>query len=145
MTLPILHWVSRIFIAAIFIYAGYTKVLAPIQFAAAIEKYQILPPGGVLWVVKTLPWIEIVLGILVLLGVKIRYFAGAAASLLAFFVVVMAVTYARGIEADCGCFGIGEPISPLTLLRDTLFIIPAAFLVAQPWFEARRSMEPVDH
>jgi hypothetical protein len=60
------------------------------------------------------------------------------------FVVIMAVTYARGIEADCGCFGIGEPISPLTLLRDTLFIIPAAFLVAQPWFEARRRMEPGD-
>ena len=143
MTLKTLHWISRIFLAAIFIYAGYTKVQAPIQFAAAIEMYQILPPGAVLWVVKTLPWFEIVLGVLLILGLKIRYSAATAASILAVFVVVMAVTYARGIEADCGCFGIGEPISPLTLLRDTLFIVPAAFLVAQPWFEARRRIDPL--
>jgi len=141
MTIRILHWASRIIIAAIFIYAGYTKVQAPIQFAAAIEKYQLLPPGAVLWVVKILPWSELVLGVMLIVGIKIRYFAGTAAAILSFFVVVMAVTYARGIEADCGCFGLGEPISPLTLLRDTLFIVPAAFLVAQPWFETGKTSQ----
>lgn len=138
MALRTLHWICRIFLAVIFAYAGYTKAVNPIQFAAAIEKYQILPPAAVLWVVWTLPWVEIILGAILLIGIKIRYFAGLAFGILLLFVVVMAVTYARGIEADCGCFGIGEPISPLTLLRDSLFMLPALFLVAQPWLETHR-------
>ncbi len=138
MTLSILHWASRIFLASIFIYAGYTKVMAPIQFAAAIEKYQLLPPNSVLWVVKILPWTEIVLGALLLVGLKIRYSAGLAGMMLTVFLVAMAVTYARGIEADCGCFGIGEPISPITLLRDSAFLLPAIFLVTQPWIRSRQ-------
>ncbi len=64
--------------------------------------------------------------------------AGFAVAFLAFFIGVMLVTYLRGIEADCGCFGIGERISPFTLVRDTLFILPALFLVVQPWLELRR-------
>lgn len=137
MTIRFLHWISRIFLAVIFIYAGYTKIVNPIQFAAAIEKYQILPPGAVIRVVNTLPWIEVVVGVLLIVGIKIRCFAATAGAILAFFVVIMAITHARGIEADCGCFGIGEPISILTLLRDTIFIIPAVFLLAEPKIAAR--------
>jgi uncharacterized membrane protein YphA (DoxX/SURF4 family) len=134
----ILHWACRLFLGGIFIYAGYTKVENPLQFAAAIEAYKLLPPAIVLWVVKVLPWIEIVLGVCVLAGIMIRYTAALAGALLALFIAAMLVTYLRGIEADCGCFGIGERISPLTLARDTLFLLPAVFLAAQPWIEARR-------
>jgi uncharacterized membrane protein YphA (DoxX/SURF4 family) len=138
MTERILHWACRLFLGGIFVYAGYTKVENPLQFAAAIEAYKLLPPSIVLRVVEVLPWMEIVLGVCLLAGIMVRYTAGLAGSLLAFFIAVMLVTYLRGIEADCGCFGIGERISPLTLVRDTLFLLPAVFLVAQPWIRARR-------
>jgi uncharacterized membrane protein YkgB len=133
----ILHWACRLFLGGIFVYAGYTKVENPLQFAAAIEAYKLLPPAIVLWVVKVLPWTEIVLGISLLAGITIRYTATLAGALLAFFIAVMLVTYLRGIEAYCGCFGIGERISRFTLARDTLFLLPAVFLAAQPWIEAR--------
>lgn len=133
----ILHWACRLFLAAIFIYSGYTKVDNPLQFAVAVEGYKLLPPGMVLWVVKTLPWFEIALGIALLAGIAIRYTAAVAGALLAFFIVVMAITYLRGIQASCGCFGLGEPISPLTLLRDAAFMLPALFLAAQRRLEAR--------
>lgn len=134
--LKILHWACRLFLGGIFIYAGYTKIENSLQFAVAVEGYQLLSPDSVIWVVKILPWLEIVLGVTLLSGLVIRYTAGFAGAFLMFFIGVMLVTYLRGIEADCGCFGVGERISPFTLVRDALFILPALFLVVQPWLES---------
>jgi uncharacterized membrane protein YphA (DoxX/SURF4 family) len=130
--ITISQFLSRFVLAAIFIYAGYTKVENPLQFAVAVESYQLLPPNGVLWVVRILPWIEIILGLALLSGIKIRYTASFTIGFLLFFIGVMLITYLRGIEADCGCFGIGEKISPFTLLRDALFMLPAFVLLINP-------------
>jgi putative oxidoreductase len=128
----LLHWACRFFLGGLFIYAGYTKGENPLQFAVALEAYQLLSPNSVIWVVKTLPWLEIVLGATLILGITVRYTAALAGALLTLFVAVMLVTYLRGIEADCGCFGIGARISPFTLARDFLFILPAFYLVLKP-------------
>jgi uncharacterized membrane protein YphA (DoxX/SURF4 family) len=138
MILHILHWCCRLFLGGIFIYAGYTKMENSLQLAAAVEAYQLLPPHLVIWVAKILPWFEIILGAALAIGIATRYTAAVAMGFLAFFIGVMLVTYLRGIEADCGCFGVGERISPFTLARDALFILPALFLVVQPWLESRR-------
>jgi hypothetical protein len=50
----------------------------------------------------------------------------------------MSITYSRGIEANCGCFGFGERISPLTLARDAGFFILAAYLAAYSWIQRRQ-------
>jgi len=63
--------------------------------------------------------------VLILTSWKTRWVAGASAGLLAFFIVVLTVTYLRGIEADCGCFGMGERIIPMTIARTVLFLVPA--------------------
>jgi len=133
----ILHWSSRIFLGIMFIYAGYTKVDNPLQFAAAIEAYRLLPPAAVILVADWLPWFEILLGAVLILGLWLRHTAAFSAALLGFFIAVMLVTHLRGIEADCACFGIGEKISPLTLARDTLFVLPALFLALQSRIQAR--------
>jgi uncharacterized membrane protein YphA (DoxX/SURF4 family) len=130
-----LHWGARLLLAGIFIYAGYTKLENPLQFAVAVEGYKLASPNMVLWIVKILPWIEILLGIALLLGIQIRYTAAMTFSFLFFFIGVMLITYLRGIEADCGCFGVGEKISPFTLVRDASFLLPAFYLYFQPWIE----------
>jgi putative oxidoreductase len=135
--IKVLHWASRIFLAWLFIYAGYTKIQSPLQFAGAIEGYDLLPSAAVIWVADILPWFEIVLGVFLLSGLKIRWAAAFSAGLLGFFIVILTITYFRGIEANCGCFGVGERISPLTLVRDSLFILPALFLAFQPRIEKR--------
>ena len=137
MKLRILHWASRILLAFVFIYSGYTKLRSPLQFASAIEGYDLIPSALVLYVADSLPWIEVALGLLLLVGLKIRYIAAGAAALLGFFIVILAITYSRGIEANCGCFGVGERISPLTIARDALFILPALFLAFEPWIGSR--------
>jgi uncharacterized membrane protein YphA (DoxX/SURF4 family) len=131
MLIRILHWVCRLGLAGIFLYSGYVKLQAPLEFAAAIMGYQLVPAKLIYPVAEYFPWLEIALGILLLTGFKIRWAGIASAALIAFFIVILTITYARGIEADCGCFGSGDRISPGTILRDGLFLIPALFLAAE--------------
>ena len=102
-----------------------------LQFAAVLSQYQLVPADLVLPLATYLPWAEIALGLFLLSGWKTRLAAWIAAALLFVFIIAMTVTYFRGIEADCGCFGIGEKISPGTIGRDALMLLPALFLIAE--------------
>lgn len=129
MTIRILHWTSCIILAVIFIYSGYIKIESPLQFAAAITGYQLVPENLVFPIAKYFPWIEIALGVLLLTGWKSRYVAMAATGLLLFFTVILTITYFRGINANCGCFSFDDQITPKTIARDSILLIPALFLV----------------
>ncbi len=129
--LRVVHWICRLLLAGIFIYAGYVKVQAPLQFSVAIAGYKLVPESLVLPLATYLPWLEIALGALLLSGWKIRYMAIGAAALLLSFTAMLTVTYLRGIEADCGCFGFGDRITPRTIARDLLFILPALYLILE--------------
>lgn len=133
----LLYWFCRLALAGLFFYAGLTKGLYPFQepflFAIAISSYQLLPEPLTIFVSRSLPWFEVALGIMLLVGWQLRWFASVAALLLGAFITAMSITYARGIEADCGCFGLGEPISPFTLGRDSLILAMAVFLTAYAW------------
>jgi uncharacterized membrane protein YphA (DoxX/SURF4 family) len=102
-----------------------------LQFAVAISGYKLVPENLVFPLAQYLPWVEIALGLAVLIGWKIRYFAAGAASLLVFFMVILTITYFRGIEASCGCFGLDDPISLKTIARDSSFLIPALYLAVE--------------
>lgn len=131
-----LHWLCRLALGALFIYAGFTKVYPPehqFLFEMAVSAYQLLPAWAVVVVARALPWFEIALGLVLLLGWELRYSSVLTALLVGGFIAAMAVTYARGIEADCGCFGLGEPISPITLSRDSLFLVMAVYLAVYAW------------
>lgn len=128
----IFHWLCRFILAGIFIYSGYIKLEAPLQFAAAIAGYKLVPDSLISPLANYLPWVEIALGILLLMGWKIRYVSMGASILLLGFVAILTITYMRGIDADCGCFGFGDRISPRTIARDVLILLPALFLVFEP-------------
>ncbi|MGA2262202.1 MAG: MauE/DoxX family redox-associated membrane protein [Acidobacteriota bacterium] len=131
MAFRILHWVSRVILAGIFFYSGYVKLQSPLQFAADLTAYQLFPESLIFPIITYLPWVEITLGALLLVGWQMRYFAACTVGLLSMFMVILAVTYFRGIQADCGCFGPGDRISPLTIARDASFLVPAIFLAAE--------------
>ena len=132
--------VVRLVLATTFFYAGFSKLYPPehrFQFEMTLSTYQLLPVWGVIAVAAVLPWLEIALGLVLLLGWKLRYFASFTALLLGAFLTAMGITYARGIEADCGCFGLGEPISPQTLARDSVFLGLAVYLAVSSWRAGR--------
>jgi uncharacterized membrane protein YphA (DoxX/SURF4 family) len=109
----------RAIIGAVFVYAAYTKLRQPwLLFAMSIDSYGMLSEWAVLAVARTLPWFELALGTLLLAGVWLRYVSVAAATLLGLFFTVMTLAYTKGLGIDCGCFGVGEALSPTTLARD---------------------------
>ena len=131
MILKIIHWLCRLFLTGVFIYSGYIKVQATLQFAVTLNGYQLIPDQFIIPIATYFPWVEILLGVAILIGWKIRYFAAAATALLLFFSALLAITYFRGIEANCGCFSFDDPISPLTILRDGIIVLPAIYLLLE--------------
>jgi uncharacterized membrane protein YphA (DoxX/SURF4 family) len=143
MILRIIHWLCRCVLAGIFLYTGYIKIRAPLQFAAVLSGYQLFPDSLILPMADYFPWVEIALGVLLLVGWKIRYVAVAACALLAAFLTVLTITYFRGIDANCGCFSFEDRISLLTLGRDTLILLPALFLAFSRLPGSRSEPTPV--
>ena len=143
----ILHWGCRIILAAMFFYTGYIKIESPLQFAVVLLGYELFPEALIPFIAKWFPWAEIVLGVFLLMrpdfniGWKIRYVAMATTALLLFFTAILTITYFRGIDANCGCFDFNSKISPLTILRDSIILIPALYLLFEYRLFPRRKPE----
>ncbi len=122
-TLRALLLVGRLGLGAVFVYAAYTKLRGPWEiFAMSVNSYQLLPNWAVTVVARTLPWLELLVGALLLVGYQLRHVAAAATALLLCFFAVMLRSYFQGSGIDCGCFGIGEALSPRTLTRDGVLL-----------------------
>jgi putative oxidoreductase len=109
----------RVLLALVFLYAAYTKLRQPwMLFAMSIDAYQLFPQWAVLLLGHWLPWLELLIGVFLLVGVLLRYVAAGATVLLIIFFALMTRAFIKGMTIDCGCFGLGEAISAKTLLRD---------------------------
>jgi len=134
----ILNWGCRIILAVMFFYTGYVKIQAPLQFAVTLQGYELFPDTLILLTARWFPWVEIALGVFLLIGWKIRCVAAAVTALLLFFTVILTITYFRGIDANCGCFDFDSKITPLTILRDSIILIPALYLLFEQRLFSRR-------
>jgi uncharacterized membrane protein YphA (DoxX/SURF4 family) len=137
MIFRILHWTCRLGLAGIFFYTGSIKIQSPLQFAVTLSGYKIFPTWMIMPLTDYFPWVEITLGILLIIGWKIRYVALGACALLASFSTLLTITYFRGIPANCGCFSFEDSITPLAILRDGLILIPAIYLATEHFMRAR--------
>jgi uncharacterized membrane protein YphA (DoxX/SURF4 family) len=109
----------RIALGAIFVYSAWSKLKDSwALFAMAVDSYQVLPLWGVQLVARTLPWLELAIGVLLIAGRWMRVATVACSLLLVVFFGLMVRAYLKGMEINCGCFGPGEAISWRTMLRD---------------------------
>jgi uncharacterized membrane protein YphA (DoxX/SURF4 family) len=128
---------GRLALAAVFLYAAYTKLRDPwMVFAMEIDAMHIVPSAMVEIVARTMPWFELLLGILLVVGILTRYVATVSTALLASFFTMLLFLYLRGFQGDCGCFGPGEQLGPRTLARDGILV---ALSVWVTWESFRRS------
>lgn len=110
-------------LGAVFLYAAYTKLrVSFLLFAMAIDSYKLLPEWAALGLARALPWFELLLGLALLSGILLRYTAAIASALLAVFFAVMVRSYLLGQQINCGCFGLGEALTPKTLVRDAALL-----------------------
>ena len=130
--------VARLGLAAVFLVSGVLKAVDPDAAYVAVRAYDVLPKAGVALVAGILPWLEVVLGLLLLVGLATRVVAVASAGLLVVFIAGVVQAWARGLSIDCGCFGGGGAVDPgqttygLELLRDAGFLLMAAWLIVRP-------------
>src|SRR3712207_2834024 len=89
---------ARLGLAAVFLVSGVLKALDPDAAYVAVRAYDVLPKAGVALVATVLPWLEIVLGVLLLLGVATRTVAAVGAGLLLVFVAGVTQAWARGLS-----------------------------------------------
>jgi putative oxidoreductase len=132
--------ILRLALGAIFIYAAWVKLRLPWQlFAMSIDSYQLLPPGPVEFLARTLPAFELLLGIALIVGVWLRITSAITSALLLVFFSLIVNAAIKGQEISCGCFGPGETISWKTMLRDGAMLAGSLLLTAMAWLRARRS------
>jgi uncharacterized membrane protein YphA (DoxX/SURF4 family) len=121
--------VLRVVLGVIFVYAAWVKLREPwALFAMAIDSYQVLPVWAVELVARVLPWFELLLGILLIAGLWRSVSTVAASLLLVVFFSLMVRAMAKGMQIDCGCFGPGERLSWVTLLRDGALLASSLFV-----------------
>lgn len=108
-------WVTlgaRLVLGITLLAAGVLKLLDLEASADAVRAYRILPYDLAGFVGTALPVIEVVIGLLLVMGAFTRISAILAAGLMGIFIVGIALTWARGISIDCGCFGAGGEVAP---------------------------------
>jgi uncharacterized membrane protein YphA (DoxX/SURF4 family) len=123
--------------AAVWLFAGITKLADLDGFRLQVHAYQILPSGIETAFSYALPLVEIVLGLYLLVGALVRPVAIVSCVLMAIFIAAEAQAWARGLAIDCGCFGttVRTTVGATTILRDLALGIPF-YLMA--WRPARR-------
>lgn len=134
--LNILLNLIRIVLGVIFVYAGIPKILRPDEFADAINNYRILPFFLVNIFAICLPYVELLFGLFLILGFRIKSASFGILILMFVFIAAIISALIRGIDINCGCFGTSnEIISYKEIIRDFLFLGMAlvTFLKTPKW------------
>jgi len=149
-------WLGRLILGPIFIYAGYSKLFLPnthfwpyfflkfslstniANFAFQVDAFKLLPPWGVQFVAHTLPPTEVALGLLLLIGWRLRIWATLLSVIMVGFFVVVTRAYLLHMDINCGCFATPEPIGPKKILEDAALSILAVATACFAWVESRR-------
>ena len=153
----IVIWFGRLVLGGIFLYAGYSKICYPnrffwplpmLKFSIAanlsnfgfqVESYKMLSSAGVSFVAHTLPFAEILLGLLLLLGWRLKICGTIVSLLLLGFVTVVTRAYLLHMDINCGCFAAPEPVSIKKILEDSAM---AALAIAMTVFAFKEARQP---
>jgi len=137
---------ARIALGAMFLYAGITKIADPAGFSQAVYNYHLLPA----WLVNTtailLPWVEVVAGTCLVLGLWIPGGALIVSGLLLTFTLALGFNLSRGLDIACGCFSTSATAGKITwwyLLRDSSLL--AAGLLVLSWDQGYLSLARALH
>ena len=135
---PWLTLAGRILLGVVLILAGYLKAKSPDQAQMAVRSYELLPISLANFFGLALPWCEMGAGLLLVVGLSVRYAAIFGGLLMLLFVGAISQAWARGLSIDCGCFGGGGQVAAghtkylQEILRDLGLTLTAVFLYRYP-------------
>lgn len=127
-----LEGLCRVALGVLFVYSSWSKIADPGLFANIVMKYELLPECMVGLFALILPMVELLAGLAIMFSKWMRESALLIVSLLLMFIVALASALARGLEIDCGCFGVpsvgGRTELLLAIGRDFVLLAPAVWL-----------------
>ena len=130
---PRVQLALRLLLGALFVYASLDKIASPPAFAKAVYQWQVGGPVPSNVVAVTLPWVELVAGLLLLAGAWKREAALVIALLLVVFLVAAGSVLARGIDVEnCGCVSLAANAAPSAW--------PPAWMRGVGWFLVTRNL-----
>ena len=134
---PGISTLLRLVMGVVFLVAGLSKLSNLAIAELSVKSYQLLPNDVAAVVGVVLPILEVALAVLLLLGVGTRVTAILLSVMLVAFIVGIGSLWARGIIAQCGCFGgtlimTEAPSYPLEIARDCLMLLATVWLVIWP-------------
>ena len=141
--MPLLFWV-RLLVGVILIAASIDKILHPAAFAQMVYNYQILPDAVINVTAIVLPWLELVLGGLLLFGLWIPGTVVLANLLFLAFFGSLLFNLARGLNIHCGCFSTsteGDPLTTWYVIRDGVFLLLGGYLFYGVFLKRGRKAE----
>ncbi|MDQ6800576.1 MAG: DoxX family membrane protein [Acidobacteriota bacterium] len=133
----------QIALGVIFVVAALPKIVDPPSFAHMIYNYKLIPFGLINALALVMPWIELLCGLALILGIWKGTARTIVAALLITFIIAISINLLRGNAIDCGCFDVSaagktteERIADmrLVILRD----IGMLLMVAQLWYASNR-------
>jgi len=136
-----LPWVAtaiRLGLAGVFFTSGWPKFVDSAGTIRSVRAFQLVPEVFVPAFGYALPVVELLLGVLLLVGLVTRVSAAITAGLMVMFLFGIVMAWARGLEIDCGCFGSGDVVKDAVagyirdILRDVGFLVLAALLWLRP-------------
>jgi uncharacterized membrane protein YphA (DoxX/SURF4 family) len=135
---PWIGLVARLILGGVLFLAGYLKVDEPDKSQMAVRAYEMLPISVANLLGLVLPFVEVAIGALLILGSLTRFMAALGGFTMVIFIIAIAQAWARGLNIDCGCFGGGGAVAPgetkylQEILRDLGLVFLALYLIRYP-------------
>lgn len=128
--------IVRVALGALFVFAAWMKLRNPQAFADSVIAFKIFGSADHLVVLTTfvVPWLEMICGVLLLLGLWSRAAAIALFAQLLVFTAGVVSVLVRKMDVTCGCFGEYEwpctgAISGCHVIRNSVLLLASAILV----------------
>jgi len=135
----------QIALGLFFVVAALPKLVDPPSFAHMVYNYRLVPGALVNLMALAMPWLELLAGLALILGIWARTSAGVVGALLLVFILAISVNLVRGNAIDCGCFDVLEANKTvderladmrLVVLRDLGMLLMTAQIL---WATGRRA------
>ena len=135
---PWLTLLCRLILGGVLLAAGALKIGNLQKSAMAVRAYEMLPVELANFLGYALPWIEIGMGLLLIVGASVKICGLLGSLTMLAFIIAIAQAWARGLSIDCGCFGGGGTIDPedtkyqSEIIRDIGLLAMGVFLYYFP-------------
>ena len=142
-----ISFIFRIIIGGIFLVSGLAKISDPIRLIFTLRDFKLFPEIIVPFTAIYLPWLEFILGLLIIVGLLYRTSSLMLAFLNFAFMLAILSVIIRGIEVDCGCFGLLADMLKIPDMADMKAVIRNMLFIGMCFYisRAKKTMFPLEN